>query len=98
MVLKFNLKRFLISLAIPIIAGAVSALIIKDDMNIYSTINRPPLSPPSWLFPVVWTILYALMGISLYLVWNSDASGVDKRRAFIPVSYTHLTLPTMAVV
>lgn len=83
MVFKFNLKRFLISIAIPLIVGGLSAFITSGNMDIYSQIVRPPLSPPSWLFPVAWSILYLLMGISLYLVWNSDADGNQKRIAFI---------------
>lgn len=83
MVFKFNLKRFLISIAIPLLTGGLSALITRGNMDIYSGITRPPLSPPGWIFPVVWSILYFLMGVSLYLVWNSDASIYEKQRAFI---------------
>ncbi len=72
MVFKFNLKKFLISILIPLLTGGLSALITKNNMDLYSQINTPPLSPPSWLFPVAWTILYFLMGISLYLVWNGE--------------------------
>lgn len=36
------------------------------------TLNQPPLAPPAWLFPVVWTILYALMAIAAYLVFASN--------------------------
>ena len=53
------------------------------NMDLYSQIVSPPLSPSSWVFPVVWTVLYTLMGVSLYLVWNSDASYYEKRRAYI---------------
>lgn len=74
MVFKFNLKKFLISILIPLLTGGLSALITKNNMDLYSRINTPPLSPPSWLFPVAWTILYFLMGISLYLVLNSSES------------------------
>lgn len=83
MVFRFNLKRFLISIAIPLVVGGVSAFITRGDMDLYSRINQPPLSPPAWLFPLVWTILYALMGISLYLVGSSNASQSDKIRAHI---------------
>lgn len=72
MVIKFNLKKFLISILIPLSVGGLSALITKNNMDLYSQINKPPLSPPSWLFPVAWTVLYILMGISLYLVWNGE--------------------------
>ncbi len=83
MVFKFNLKRFLVSIAIPLIIGGLSAILTSRNMEIYSQIIRPPLSPPSWVFPVVWTILYTLMGVSLYIVWNSNTNENEKRRAFI---------------
>ena len=95
MVLKFDLKKFLISLAISLAAGAISALITRGNMDIYSQINNPPLSPPGWLFPVVWSILYALMGISLYLVWNSDAVYSDKKAALIIFGQNIRTLSRM---
>ena len=44
--------------------GALSGWLTRDGMKAYTeTIAQPPLSPPSWIFPIVWTILYALMGI-----------------------------------
>ncbi len=83
MVVRFNFKKFLISIAIPLIVGGLSALITRDNMDIYSQIVRPPLSPPGVLFPIVWTVLYALMGVSLYFVWNSEAPTYEKQAAFI---------------
>lgn len=83
MVLKFNLKRLLISLAIPLIVAGASALITGGNMQIYNDINRPRLSPPSALFPIVWSILYILMGVSLYLVWNREDTIKDKSTAYL---------------
>lgn len=82
MVIKFNLKRFLISVAIPLSVGGLSALITKDNMNLYSKIVTPTFTPPGWLFPVVWTILYLFMGVSLYIIWNSEVDVYKKIRAF----------------
>jgi tryptophan-rich sensory protein len=65
-------KPFLISLLITLGIGGISGLIIQGQTGVYQSLNRPPLSPPSWLFPVVWTILYILMGIAAYLVYLSD--------------------------
>ena len=42
-------------------------------MEMFENVNKPPLSPPAWLFPVVWTILYTLMGISSYWILTSGA-------------------------
>lgn len=65
--------RFIVSVAIPLGVGGLSALISGDSMSKFGDLNQPPLSPPAWLFPVVWTILYILMGIACFLVWTRPA-------------------------
>lgn len=58
------------------LVGALSALFAGDFSSFYSGLNQPPLAPPGVVFPIVWTILYALMGISAYLIYDSeDISG-----------------------
>ena len=55
--------------------GALSGFLSRNGMKLYeSAIAKPQLSPPEWLFPVVWVILYALMGISAGRIYNSKAS------------------------
>ena len=66
---KRKIRIFAVAIAIPLAVGILSALFTRDNMSIYSEINTPPLSPPSWLFPAVWTVLYVLMGVSSALVW-----------------------------
>lgn len=63
------IKRIVYSL-LPIVGGALVGLIISGYMN-YGDMVKPPLSPPSYIFPIVWTILYILMGIS-YFVATKD--------------------------
>ena len=53
-------------LTFPLFLGIVSALITRNSIN-YNTLNKPPLSPPGIVFPIVWTILYILIGLSYYL-------------------------------
>lgn len=71
--MKINTRLLIVCVAIPLIVGGASALITNDSMETFAYLNKPPLAPPAWLFPVVWTILYTLMGISSYLVITSDA-------------------------
>ncbi len=69
--MKIQWKKLIACLAIPLAVGGLSALLTRNSMETFQVINKPPLSPPGWLFPVVWTILYVLMGIASYLVLTS---------------------------
>ena len=79
--IKPYLKTYIIAIAIPLGVGLLSALITKDNMGLYSEIETPPLSPPGWLFPIAWTILYAIMGVSSALVYMNRALNIEKTRA-----------------
>lgn len=72
--MKINWKLLIICVAIPLAAGFLSSLITRGGMEIFVSIKKPPLSPPAWLFPVVWSILYTFMGISSYLVLTSGGN------------------------
>ena len=78
--MKTDWKKRLICWAIPLAAGGLSAL-LAGGMDIYKTINQPPLSPPGWVFPVVWTVLYLLMGEASYRVLVSGAEESKIRKA-----------------
>lgn len=64
----------ILCLAIPLAAGGFSAFLTRGSMEQFQKLNKPPLTPPGWLFPVVWTILFLMMGLASYLVWKSDGS------------------------
>ena len=64
---------YIVNIIIPLAVGGLSALLTMKNMDIYSQINTPPLSPPSILFPVVWGVLYTLMGVSSGLIFNSTS-------------------------
>lgn len=63
------LKTHVKSVAAALAVGGLSALVTRGSMNIYENINKPPLSPPGWLFPVVWSLLFILMGIAATMVY-----------------------------
>ena len=65
---------YIVNIIIPLAVGGLSALVTMNNMNIYSQINTPPLSPPSILFPIVWSILFTLMGVSSGLIFNSNSA------------------------
>lgn len=72
-----NKSAFIISMLIPLTIGVLSAL-IGGNMSSYPTLNKPAISPPGYIFPIVWTILYILMGISSYIVYSSNSPNKSK--------------------
>ena len=64
-----KIKPYIISIVIALSIGGLAALFTKNNMDIYGRIQTPPLAPPGILFPIVWTILYTLMGISSAIIY-----------------------------
>ena len=69
-------------LFLPVILGSLVGFIISGSID-YNELLKPPLSPPSWLFPVMWTIIYLLMGISYYIFKKEDDSMIVSRIYYI---------------
>lgn len=78
---KFKLTDLLIFVVTAELVGALSALFAGDFTSFYEEVIRPPLSPPAWLFPILWAILYALMGTSAYLIWNNRKNEIRRSDA-----------------
>ncbi len=70
--MKIQWKKLILCIVIPLAVGGLSALSTRGGMEIFQSLNKPALAPPSWLFPVAWTILYILMGVASYLVLVSE--------------------------
>lgn len=79
-------KPYIFSILLALTVGGLSALATVNNMNIYDKINIPPLSPPGWLFPVVWSILYVLMGVSAAILFTSDSAQKDDALFFYAIS------------
>ncbi len=74
--------KFIISLLLPLAVGGLSGFFtVKAIPGWYAQLNKPWFNPPNWLFSPVWTSLYIMMGIALWLVWKSDAPQQLKQRA-----------------
>lgn len=67
-----KIQPYVAFVAIALAVGALSAVLTHSEMDAFSQLKQPPLSPPAWLFPVVWTVLYFLMGVSMAMVWRSS--------------------------
>ena len=75
------LPVLIISLLIPLSVGALAGALTMGSMAQYAALAQPPLTPPGWVFPAVWTVLYLLMGLACYLIWTSEAPQAEKKRA-----------------
>lgn len=77
--MKMKGKLFISSILVSVGVGALAGLLTMNGMEAYQAYIKPPLTPPSWIFPIVWGILYVLMGISAYLI--SVSNHPQKERA-----------------
>jgi len=64
-------KTYFKAILVPLIVGAVIGIIMSGSID-YESLKQPPLAPPSWLFPIAWTILYILMGVSFGILEVND--------------------------
>ena len=75
--------KLAVSLLLPLGVGAVAGMFTAQAIpEWYASLNRPSFNPPNWVFGPVWTVLYILMGISLFLIWNVD-SGKERNTAIL---------------
>lgn len=86
--MKSKTKTYVWSIVLTLAVGALSTLFTMGNMDIYNDFVSPALSPPAILFPVVWTILYILMGISIGRVINK---GRDKGIHILPAVGVYIT-------
>ena len=87
-----KLKNYALSIIIPLALGGIVGFLISGSMN-YDTLNQPPLSPPSILFPIVWTILYALMGISFGILRDKGLADPDVKLIYYAQLIVNLLWP-----
>ncbi len=80
---RTNVFQLLVSIAIPLIVGFLSARLSGNTMEDYQNLIQPAFAPPSWVFPVVWTILYILMGIASYRIYSLGSYRPQVKSALI---------------
>ena len=80
--MKFSFSKFILSFFLAFLGGAIGGLATADAIPVwYVTLNKPFFNPPNWIFGPVWTVLYALQAIALYMIWNSPKKS-KKQKAF----------------
>jgi benzodiazapine receptor len=81
-----EIKKFVISCLSVLAAGFAGSFFVSHSSGWYEALKKPVFTPPAWVFGPVWTVLYLLMGIALFLVWRkgvSSAAGKTAIAAFI---------------
>lgn len=81
--MKIKIKPLVVALILPLVTGGLASLLSRGRMDLFGTVEKPPLSPPAWLFPVAWTILYVLIGVASYRVFTARAASAEKNRALL---------------
>lgn len=87
-----KIKAYAVAIAIPLAVGGLSALLTRSGMDAYQYVVQPPLSPPMWLFPVVWSLLYILMGVGSAMVWLSRGNDQEAALSALIVYGFQLTV------
>jgi len=81
---KTNFIKLIAAILVCMLAGAIGSIFTAPAINTwYASIRKPWFNPPNWLFAPVWTTLFFLMGISLYIVWGK---GLEKKEVKLAVS------------
>lgn len=74
---KIHFKSLIVNIAIPLAVGGLSYLLTKNNMETFSEVAKPPLTPSPNVFPIVWTALYTIMGIASYLIYEERRSNSE---------------------
>lgn len=80
--MRRNWLKLFGSIALPLLIGFVGSIFTRQSVDDwFLTLRKPIFTPPNWLFAPAWTLLYVMMGIAFYLIWEQGCS-VPLRRAF----------------
>ncbi len=79
-----NTLKLILSIVICQAAGLIGTVFTMDSIPTwYAALNKPALNPPNWIFGPVWTVLYLMMGISLFIIWKEGLKNKIIKSAFI---------------
>ncbi|MCX6789483.1 MAG: tryptophan-rich sensory protein [Candidatus Gribaldobacteria bacterium] len=79
-----NIFKLIIAVVVCELAGVIGSVLTTPSIaSWYATLPKPALNPPAWVFAPVWTILFALMGVSLYLIWREKQKSQSRIAVFV---------------
>lgn len=79
-----QIGKLIASLLLPLAIGGIAGLFTTEEIpDWYATLNQPSFNPPNWVFGPVWTTLYMILGISLFLIWKLPASKIRNQAILI---------------
>lgn len=81
--MKIDWKKLIVAVAVPLGVGLLASFLTMNSMETFAFLEKPLLSPPAWVFPVVWTVLYVLMGIASYRIWTAITTNDKRSRAIM---------------
>jgi len=81
--LKIYWRRLIFCLLVPLGVGGLAAFLTRGQTDLFDTIAKPPLTPPAWVFPVAWSILYLLMGYASYRLAHATHHAAYQNRTLI---------------
>ena len=85
-----KIVRLITSVSVCLLTGFLGSFATRDSITTwYAQLSRPSFTPPDWTFGVVWPVLYVMMGISAFLIWNV---GIDKRQVKVSLGFFALQL------
>ncbi|MBR2578805.1 MAG: tryptophan-rich sensory protein [Clostridia bacterium] len=84
-----KLKSLILNILLSVGTGLLSSFLTGNFSALYQDANRPALAPPAWLFPVVWSVLYVLMGVSAYIIGEADS---DMKSSALRIYYLQLAV------
>jgi translocator protein len=88
-----KIVSFMLSVLVCLGAGGLGSIFTAPSVKTwYSTINKPSFNPPNWIFGPVWTALFIMMGIALFIVWESPAPDPAAKKIALAVFFVQLAL------
>lgn len=82
---KSKIKPYAVSILLTLAVGGLSGFLTSMGMDSFDALTKPPLTPPSFLFPIVWTVLFILMGVGAARVFLTEPTAARNRALIVYV-------------